>query len=191
MSFNVVDILFLITVILLVLNGIRNGAVFSLLSLLTIPLALAAVFYLGPQFTSYLAGTGFSATPLISYIILFFLAVVILHFLASFIRGLVKSIPLVKQGDAVLGGVVGFVEAWLLWLILLIVLGSFLHTLQGSVGSLQNAASIVPGTTIHVAQLQQWHDFYNQAVSHSLFSRVNGWFIHTLPSLRNVAGSLQ
>ena len=190
MSFNVVDILFLITVILLVMNGIRNGAVFSLLSLLTIPLALAAVFYLGPQFTSYLAGTGFSATPLISYIILFFLAVVILHFLASFIRGLVKSIPLVKQGDALLGGVVGFVEAWLLWLILLIVLGSFLHTLQGSVSSLQNAASIVPGTTIHVSQLQQWHDFYNQAVSHSLFSRVNGWFIHTLPSLRTVAGSL-
>ena len=190
MSFNVVDILFLITVILLVLNGLRNGAVFSLLSLLTIPLALAAVFYLGPQFTSYLAGTGFSATPLISYIILFFLAVLILHFLASFIRGLVKSIPLVKQGDALLGGVVGFIEAWLLWLILLIVLGSFLHTLQGSVNSLQNAASIIPGTTIHVAQLQQWHDFYNQAVTHSLFARVNGWFVRTLPSLPNLARSL-
>jgi uncharacterized membrane protein required for colicin V production len=188
MSFNVVDILFIITVILLVLNGIRNGAVFSLISLLTIPLALAAVYYLGPQFTSFLAGTGFSATPLISYIILFFLAVLLLHIIASSIRGVVKSIPLISQGDALLGGVIGFVEAWLLWLILLIVLGSFLHTLQGSVGSLQSAASIVPGTTIQVTQLQQWHNFYNQVVTNSLFARVNGWFVQRLPSLPRLAG---
>lgn len=188
MSWNVVDILFLITVILLVLNGFRNGAVFSLLSLLTIPLALAAVYYMGPQFTSYLAGTGFSATPLISYIILFLLAVLVLHFLASFIRGTVKSIPLISQGDALLGGVIGFVEAWLLWLVLLIVLGSFLHTLQGSVSSVQSAASIVPGTTIRVAQLQQWHDFYNYAINDSVFAKVNGWFVHELPSLPRLAG---
>ena len=183
MSFDLVDILFLITVVILVLNGLRNGAVFSLLSLLTIPLALIAGKLIGAQFISLLAGTGFSATPLIGYIILFFLAVLVLHFLTSAVRGTVRRIPLIGQGDALLGGVIGFVEAWLLWLVLLMVLGGFLNSVQGSVNTAQGIANIIPGASIQIGQLQQWHDFYNQAVTNSLFAKVNGWFVQTLPSL--------
>ncbi|HTK06730.1 MAG TPA: hypothetical protein VL485_06160, partial [Ktedonobacteraceae bacterium] len=75
---------------------------------------------------------------------------------------------------------VGFVEAWVLWLILLIILGSFLHAAQDTV---QAGSQAMPGLTLHIDQLQSWHDFYNQAINNSLFARVNSFFIKQLPSI--------
>jgi uncharacterized membrane protein required for colicin V production len=166
--------------VLLVLNGLRNGAVMSLVSLIGIPVGLAVAYYYGPSFTSLLAANGLSATPLISYIVLFFGAVLIVHIIGNTVRGVVKSIPLISQGDTLLGGAVGFVEAWLLWLFLLIILGTFLGTAQTSI---QQGSHIVPGLNIQFAQLQSWHDFYNQAVTTSLFARVNSFFVKVLPTL--------
>ncbi len=94
-----------------------------------------------------------------------------------------KSIPLIGSGDSLLGGVVGFVEAWLLWLFFLLLLGSFLNGVQGTVSTVQQGASLIHGTTIPFGQLQQWHDFYNQAVTNSLFAKVNGFFVKSLPAL--------
>ena len=183
MSLSVIDILFLITVVLLVLSGLRNGFVVSLLNLISIPLALGVAYFFGPQFTAFLATTGFSATPLITFFILFFLIVVVLHFLGGTLRRIVKSIPVIGSGDTLLGGVVGFVEAWLLWLFLLVLLGNFLNGVDSTVSTLQHGASLMPNANVSISQLQQWHDFYNQAITNSLFAKVNGFFIKTLPNV--------
>src|ERR1700730_1894734 len=69
MSISWIDILFLITVVLLVFNGFRNGAVFSLISLIGLPLGLWIAYTYGPNVTSMLASNGIPATPLIAYIV--------------------------------------------------------------------------------------------------------------------------
>jgi uncharacterized membrane protein required for colicin V production len=181
MSFSLIDILFIATVVLLVFNGLRNGAVFSLINLVSLPLGLAIVYFYGPQFTSLLAANGIAATPLISYIVLFFGTVFILHILSNVVRGIVKSIPLISQGDTLLGGAIGLVEAWLLWVALLAILGVFLGNLQTS---MLQGSHLVGGLNIDAAQLQSWRDFYNQALNHSLFARVNSVFIKTLPDVQ-------
>src|SRR5579859_4681466 len=106
-SISIVDILFLVTVVLLVLSGFRNGAVISLVSLVSIPLGFFVAFQYGPDFTKLLAANGFSATPLISYVVLFFGTVLILHVIGSVFRNVVKASPLFGPADAFLGGVDG------------------------------------------------------------------------------------
>lgn len=172
-----IDILFLVTVVLLVFNGFRNGAVFSLITFFGLPIGLWIAYTYGPQFTRVLASNGIPATPLISYIVLFFGTVFLVHIIGNMLRGIVKSVPVISQGDTLVGGAIGFIEAWLLWLLLLVVLGAFLSNLQIPGSSL--AASL----NIQINQLQGWHDFYNQAVTNSLFAKVNGFFLKSLPSL--------
>ena len=163
--FSVIDLLFIVTIVLLVFNGLRNGAVFSLFNLLSIPVAFLVAYAFGPQFTNLLAANKLPATPLIAYIVLFFGTVFVLHIVGTVVRGVTSRLPLIGVGDAIIGGVIGFVEAWLLWLVLLIVLHNFL----------QNVHSI-PGV-----DLKSWQDFYNTTVSHSLFATVNGFIVKTVP----------
>jgi hypothetical protein len=87
---------------------------------------------------------------------------------------------LIGPADSLLGGAVGFVEAWLLWLVLLIVLGNFLHSTQTTI---QSTVNIVPGLNITVDQFKTWHDFYNQTITNSLFAKVNAFFVSELPAL--------
>jgi uncharacterized membrane protein required for colicin V production len=169
-SLSLVDLLFLVTIALLVFNGLRNGFVFSLVSLLSLPIAFAVAWFFGPKLTSLLAANNLTATPLISYIVLFFGSVLVIHILATALRGTVKRIPLVGFGDTLLGGVIGFVEAWLLWVVLLLVLQNFLQD-----------TSQVQKLGIDAALFQSWQHFYNDAVSNSLFARVNSFFINTVP----------
>jgi uncharacterized membrane protein required for colicin V production len=180
MNINWVDILFLITVILLVLSGLRNGFLFSLINLISIPIGLAVAFYYGPRLTSLLAANNLAATPLIAYIVLFFGTILVLHIIGTWVRGFVKHIPVIGCADGLLGGAIGFVEAWLIWLILLVVLHNFLNGLQSG---LPAGAANVPGLNVPVEQLRAWHDFYNQAVTNSLFARVNSFFVQQLPGL--------
>ncbi len=179
-SLSWIDILFLVTVVLLVLSGLRNGFLFSLINLISIPIGFAIAVYLGPRLTSILASNNLPATPLISYIVLFFGTVLVLHIVGTSVRGVMKNIPVVGCADGLLGGAIGFVEAWLIWLILLIVLHNFLSGLQGG---LHVGSTVVPGLNIQVDQLKSWHDFYNQAVTNSLFARVNSFFVQQLPGL--------
>src|SRR5260221_7123235 len=67
MSLSLIDILFLITVALLAFNGFSNGAVTSLVNLISIPLGFAVAYLFGPRFTLLLAANGLPATPIISY----------------------------------------------------------------------------------------------------------------------------
>ena len=183
MNLGLVDILFLVTVVLMVFNGLRNGAVFSLVSLIGLPIGLGVAYYYGPQFTRLLAANGLPATPLISYSVLFLGTVLIVHIIGNLIRGVVKRVPLISQGDTLLGGVIGFVEAWLLWVFLLMLLGAFLGSVETTINQ---GTHVIPGLNIQVAQFQSWHDFYNQAVTNSLFAKVNGFFVKSLPALPSV-----
>src|SRR5258707_291883 len=141
-SLDVVDILFLVTVVLLVFNGLRNGFVFSLVNLISLPVAAVVALVFGPSLTALLGNNRLSSIPLGSYLGLF------------------------------LGAVVGFVEAWALWVVLLLVLGHFLNMV--------NQAQIQQ-LGFHVSTFQTWQQFYNDAIGHSLFARVNGWFIQVVP----------
>jgi len=167
---SLVDLLFLVTIVLLVFNGLRNGFVFSLVNLLSLPIAFVVAWLFGPKLTNLLAANNLNATPIISYIVLFFGSVLVVHILATAIRGTIKRIPLVGLGDTALGALIGFVEAWLLWVALLFVLHSFLQDV-----------SQVSSLGINTSQFQSWQQFYNDAVSNSLFARVNSFIISTVP----------
>jgi len=181
---NWIDFLFLLTIVLLFFNGLRNGAVFSIVNLLAIPIAFGVAVFLGKPFTLFLASNGLSISPLIAYIVLFFGTILVLHILGTTVRGIVKAIPIVGFGDALIGGIVGLVEAWLLWLIVLLVVGRFLNNVQNEI-HLGN--QVIPGLNITVQQYQTWHDAYNQAITNSLFARVNGFFIKQLPAIPNLS----
>lgn len=170
---SLIDILFLVTVILLVLNGLHNGAVTSLVNLLSIPLGFLVAYLFGARFTLLLAANGWSVTPLLAYIILFFATVLILHIIATIIHGVMKNTPIIGSfiglADKLLGGLVGIVEAWLLWVVLLLVLHQFLlHIPSG----------------IDAAQFHSWQVFYNDAYSHSLFEQVNSFILSKVPVQR-------
>jgi uncharacterized membrane protein required for colicin V production len=169
-SLSLVDLLFLVTIVLLVFNGLRNGLVFSLLSLLSLPIAFVVAWLFGPKLTNLLAANNLNATPLISYVVLFFGTVLIVHILATALRGTVKRIPLIGLANTLLGGVVGFIEAWLLWVILLLVLSHFLQDV-----------SQVQALGVDTSLFHSWQQFYNEAVSNSLFARVNSFIISTVP----------
>lgn len=179
-SISIVDLLFLATVILLVFSGFRNGAVIGLFSLLSIPIGFFVASHYGPGFTATLAAHGLSTTSLISYVVLFFGTVFVLHMVGSSVHNVAKGLPLLGPADALLGGAIGFVEAWVLWLVFLIILGNFLHGIQSSI---LPTASIVPNLNIQVEQYKSWHDFYNQAITNSLFAKVNAFFLSQLPAL--------
>lgn len=183
MSLSWIDIAFLVTVALLVLNGLKNGLLFSLIHLLAIPIGFAVAYFYGPQFTVTLAASGFSVTPILAYAVLFFGTILILHIVGSLLRNVVKHIPLVAQGDSLLGGVVGFIEAWLIWLLLLSMLGTFLSSAQQAILAGQTVFQGISMKGLSLADFKTWHDAYNQAVTTSLFAKVNGYFITVLPAL--------
>jgi uncharacterized membrane protein required for colicin V production len=164
---NTIDILFLVTIALLVFNGLRNGAVVSLIHLLTLPVAFLGAAFFGSSLTNVLAANHLPANPLISYAVLFLGIVLVLHVIGSSVRRGLHAIPLVGAGDRLIGAGLGFVEAWLLWVVLLALLHNFL---QG--------ANSIPG--IGPSLFQSWQQAYDSAVSQSLFAHVNSAFVHTL-----------
>jgi uncharacterized membrane protein required for colicin V production len=130
-----------------------------------------------------LANNGLAATPLIAYAVLFLGTVLIIHIVGSVIRKGVKYIPLLGPLDSLLGGVLGFVEAWLLWLLLLFALGTFLSAVQSGFTTGSTLFQGINWKDFNFGTFKQWHDFYNQAVTNSLFARVNGFFVTVLPEL--------
>jgi uncharacterized membrane protein required for colicin V production len=180
MSVSWVDILFAITVVLLVIQGWRSGLILSVINLIALPIGWWVAVAYGPQFTSILAANGLPSTPIIAYGVLFIGTIIIIHLVASAINGVVRKIPIVGGLNTLAGGIVGFVEAWIIWLILLIILGNFLH---GAQDAIQAGSQTIPGLNLKIDQLQTWHDFYNQAISNSLFANVNSFFVKQLPTI--------
>ena len=175
---SLIDILFIVTVILLVFNGLRNGALFSLINLVSLPIAFVAATAFGPVLSGLLMTNRLPATPLISYIVVFIGVVLIFHIIATSVRRVVQRIPVIGLGDSLVGGAIGFVEAWLVWLFLLVALGMFLNGVQTTL----QGGHIVSSLNIQLDQFQSWHDFYNQAITNSLFAKVNGFLVKELPS---------
>src|SRR2546421_5431183 len=173
MSLSLIDILFLVTVALLVFNGFSNGAITSLVNLLSIPLGFAVAYFFGPRFTLLLAANGLNATPLISYIVLFGGTVLVLHIIGTVVRGVIRGVPFIGFGDRLLGALIGFVEAWLLWVVLLLVLRNFLLDIN-------NVNSISHGV-VNTSQFNSWQQFYKDAMTNSLFARVNSFIVGNLP----------
>src|SRR5260370_27016483 len=93
--FNWIDLLFLITIALLVFNGIRNGAIFSIVNLLSIPIALGVAIFLGKDVTLFLASNGLTISPLLGLILLFFGSVLVLHIIGTMRLGVERSLPLI------------------------------------------------------------------------------------------------
>lgn len=182
--FSWIDLLFLVTIVLLIFNGFRNGAVFSLINLLSIPIAFGVAYFFGKSFALFLANNGLQISPLISYLVLFFGTILVIQIIGTTMRGVVKGIPILGLGDSLLGGAIGFVEAWLIWLIVLLVVGNFLHSIQDAMHA---GSQVIPGLNIRVQDYQSWHDAYNQAVHNSLFARVNSFFIKELPALPHLS----
>jgi uncharacterized membrane protein required for colicin V production len=81
----------------------------------------------------------------------------------------ITKVPLVGMGDRLLGTVIGFVEAWLLWVVLLLILHNFLQNIHN-----------IPGV-INTSQFNSWQQFYNDAISHSLFASVNSFIVTRIP----------
>jgi uncharacterized membrane protein required for colicin V production len=179
-SINWIDLLFLVTIVLLIFNGFRNGAVFSLINLLSIPIAFGVAYFFGKPFTLFFANNGLLFSPLISYLVLFVGTILVIQIIGTSMRGVVKAIPILGLGNSLLGGLVGFFEAWLIWLIVLLLVGHFLNDIQTTI---QTGKQLIPGLNITVQQYQVWHDTYNQALHNSLFARVNGFIIKELPAM--------
>jgi len=177
---NWIDLLFIATIVLLIFNGFRNGAVFSLVNLLSIPIAIGVAYFFGKPFALFFAKNGLLISPLISYLVLFFVTILVIQIVGTSMRGVVKHTPVIGCGDSLLGGFVGFFEAWLMWLIVLFIVGKFLTDIQTTI---QTGKQLVPGLNITVQQYQAWHDTYNQALHNSLFARLNSFFIKELPAL--------
>ena len=177
---NWIDLLFLVTIVLLIFNGFRNGAVFSLINLLSIPIAIGVAYFFGKPFALFFANNGLLFSPLISYLVLFVGTILVIQIIGTSMRGVVKVIPILGLGDSLLGGLVGFFEAWLIWLIVLLLVGHFLNDIQTTI---QTGKQLIPGLNITVQQYQVWHDTYNQALHNSLFARVNGFIIKELPAM--------
>src|SRR6266700_1366213 len=181
---NWIDLLFLVTIVLLIFNGFRNGAVFSLINLLSIPIAIGVAYFFGNPFALFFANNGLLFSPLISYLVLFFVTILVIQIIGTSMRGVVKGIPILGCVDSLIGGAVGFIEAWLIWLIVLFIVGNFLNDIQATI---QIGFHLVPDLNITVQQYQVWHDTYNQAVHNSLFARVNGFLIKELPAVPNLS----
>ena len=124
-------------------------------------MAFAGAAWFGPSLTTLLLN------PFISYAVLFFGIVLVLHIIGSSLRRMLRAIPLIGAGDRLIGAGLGFVEAWLLWVVLLAVLHGFL---QGT--------HVIPG--IGSSLFQSWQQAYNSAISQSLFAHVNSVFVQTL-----------
>ena len=179
-TFNWIDLLFLATIVLLIFNGFRNGALFSIINLISIPVAIAVAYFFGKPFALFFANNGLLISPLVAYIVLFFVTILVIQIIGTSMRGVVKHTPILGCGDSLLGGFVGFFEAWLIWLIVLFLAGKFLNDIQATI---QTGKQLVPGLNITVQQYQVWHDTYNQALHNSLFARVNSFFIKELPAV--------
>jgi len=161
------DILVGITLVLSTIHGWRVGAVASLINLLGIPIGLGVSWYWGPALTGTFARLGFPVPVLFAYALLFFGVIAVLHVIAQFLRGTIHSFFVFAFADEAIGAVVGFVKAWILWLLFLVLWGSVLalplHT---------------PG--LRTLDATRWKQDYNHIVATSTFAQINHVVIHPI-----------
>src|SRR2546421_12400384 len=109
---NWIDLLFLVTIVLLIFNGFRNGAVFSLINLLSISIAIGVAYFFGKPFALFFANKGLLFSPLISYLALFLVTILEFLITSTSMRSIGKGIPILGCVDSLLGGLVGVFGAW-------------------------------------------------------------------------------
>ncbi|MBX5449138.1 CvpA family protein [Thermogemmatispora sp.] len=166
--FNLIDLAFLTTVIVLALQGFHNGLLASLINLVALPLALGVALLCGPWLTALLASSGVKVAPLLAYTLVFLATVLGVHSVTTLVRAFLRRLPVLGLIDQLLGMGIGVVEAWLLWLILLMVLHSFLSTVHYWPQSDPD-------------QFSAWRLAYQKAIAQSFFVHVNQWLLGWTP----------
>src|SRR6266566_4794032 len=113
---NWIDLLFLVTIVLLIFNGFRNGAVFSLINLLSIPIAIGVAYFFGKPFALFFANNGLLFSPLISYLVLFFVTILVIQIIGTSMRGVVNDIQAtIQTGKQLVPGLNITVQQYQVW----------------------------------------------------------------------------
>src|SRR5581483_3502782 len=91
-------------------HGWRTGLLVGLFNLLSIPLGIAAAYFLAPRLA---AATTISLTYM--YAIVFFVTVIGVHIVGHILhKGFRKRLKIAADADALLGAIVGGAKAWVL-----------------------------------------------------------------------------
>jgi|SRR5579859_348422 len=163
------DIVAAIVLVISIWHGWRTGLLVGIFNLLSIPLGIAAAYFLAPQLAQ---ATGISLTYM--YAIVFFVVVIGVHIVGSLLRKFLRSkIWIAKETDALLGAVVGGAKAWILLVLFLVVWGGLLNS-----STVRTVVCTQTTLQTHVANnLPAWETEYNHAVSNSLFAHINSFIV--------------
>jgi uncharacterized membrane protein required for colicin V production len=163
------DLVAAIVLFISIWHGWRTGLMVGLFNLLSIPLGIAAAYFLAPQVA---AATNISLTYM--YAIVFFAVVIGVHIVGSALRkGMRKRVRLAADTDALLGALVGGAKAWILLVLFLVVWGGALNS--STVRTV--ACNLTPVTSSVASNLGNWETEYNRTVGNSLFAHINSFIV--------------
>ncbi|HEY7350144.1 MAG TPA: CvpA family protein [Ktedonobacterales bacterium] len=163
------DLVAAVVLFISIWHGWRSGLLVGLFNLLSIPLGIAAAYFLAPRVA---AATNISLTYM--YAIVFFIAVIAVHIVGSALRkGMRKRVKIVGETDALLGAVVGGAKAWVLLVLFLFFWGGALNS--SAVRVVACNLSAVNSTV--ASNLGAWQTEYNQTVGNSVFAHINGFIV--------------
>ena len=163
------DIVAALVLFLSIWHGWRTGLLVGLFNLLSIPLGIAAAYFLAPGIA---ASTNISLTYM--YAIVFFVTVIGVHIIGNGLhKGMRKRAKIAADTDALLGAVVGGAKAWILLVLFLVVWGNALSS-----PAVRTVACTLKPINGHVAStLGDWQTQYNHTVDNSLFAYLNGFIV--------------
>ncbi|HEU5366891.1 MAG TPA: CvpA family protein [Ktedonobacterales bacterium] len=163
------DLVAAIVLLISIWHGWRTGLLVGLFNLLSIPLGIAAAYFLAPRIA---AATNISLTSM--YAIVFFVTVIGVHIVGSALhKGMRKRVKFAADTDALLGALVGAAKAWILLVLFLVVWGGTLNS--STVRSV--ACSLTPVNASVASNLGDWQKEYNQTVGNSIFAHVNSFIV--------------
>ncbi len=163
------DLVAAIVLFISIWHGWRTGLLTGLFNLLSIPLGIAAAYFLAPQLA---AATNISLTYM--YAIIFFVVVIGVHIVGSLLRrGMRRKVKIAADTDALLGAVIGGAKAWVLLVLFLVFWGSALNS--SAVRAV--ACALTPVNSSVASNLGDWQTQYNQTVDNSIFAHINGFIV--------------
>jgi uncharacterized membrane protein required for colicin V production len=163
------DLVAAIVLFISIWHGWRTGLLVGLFNLLSIPLGIAAAYFLAPRIA---ASTNISLTYM--YAIVFFVTVILVHVIGNALHRTMRSrLKIAADTDALLGAIVGGAKAWILLVLFLVVWGNALNS--SAVRTV--ACSITPVKTSVSSNLGNWETEYNKTVGNSLFASLNSFIV--------------
>jgi uncharacterized membrane protein required for colicin V production len=163
------DLVAAIVLLISIWHGWRTGLLVGLFNLLSIPLGIAAAYFLAPRIAT---ATNISLTSM--YAIVFFVTVIGVHIIGSALhKGMRKRVKVAADTDALLGALVGAAKAWILLVLFLVVWGGTLNS-----SAVRTVACGLTAVNASVASnLGDWQKEYNQTVGGSIFAHLNSFVV--------------